>query len=65
MGMLLKVGRLPYNDHHHHPHFNVHFLPKLIKGVWTAAFQQYKVDNQPLVTIRQLSIHGNVGLSFC
>ena len=33
---------------HHHHHFNVHFLPRSIKGM-DGCFQQRKVDNQPLV----------------
>ena len=52
----------------HQNHLNVH-VPRLIMG-WMVAAQQHGVDNQPsvtftksqLVTFRQLSIHGNIGM---
>ena len=56
----------PYHYHHHHHHFNVHVLPRIIKSI-DGCFPTAKGTKpifSDLVTIRQLSIHGNVGMSF-
>ena len=40
----------PLTDVHDHYHFNIHFLPRLIKGMDGCFPTAYKVDNQPLAT---------------
>ena len=44
-----NLTKVHYNSHHHQ--INVHFLPKLIKGMVGCFPTAYKVDNQPLATV--------------
>ena len=53
-----SFGEIWFHHHFHHHHFNIHFLPRLIM---VAAYQQHKVDNQPLSTLPFWNISFSLG----
>ena len=61
-----RNGQFPRCLFHHHHQFNVHVIPRLIKGMdgcFPTAYGRQPAFND-LFTKWQLSIHGNVGTSF-